>query len=132
MKKLLSLVTLATILTGFSVAQGASLPVEGTWGIVLSDNGITFDMTVKLENQTMTTRNVCTLAGRSLVASVTVPANYDGTTITVLAHGEHNVSENGMNCNVSVQPDRMNYVVNGSSLVLTHDGRPDQFVLQRR
>jgi len=132
MKKLFSLVTLVTVLTAISTAEGAGLPVEGAWGTTFNNNGITFDITMRLENQMMTTTNVCTVAGRSLTASVTVPASYDSATITVLAHGQNEVNENGLNCNVSVQPDRMRYQIVGNTLVLSHEGRPDQFVLNRR
>lgn len=132
MKKLFSLIALVTALTALSTAEGAGLPVEGTWGTTFHDNGISFDLSMKLENQTMTTKNVCSVAGQSLTASVTVPAQYDGATITVLAHGQNEVSENGRTCNVSVQPDRMRYQIVGNTLVLSHEGRPEQFVLHRR
>lgn len=132
MKKLATLVAALTFATAFSVAYGAGLPVEASWGTSLSQNGITFDMTMKLENQQMTTTNVCTFQGQSVIAAVTVPASYDGTSITVLASAERQVSQNGVNCNVSVRPDRMNYVISGNSLILTHEGSPDQFVLTRR
>jgi|GEM_PF-5213148 len=133
MKKLLSLVALVTLLAGVSFAEGASLPVEGSWGTSFQNNGFTFDITMKLQNQQMTTTNVCKAPdGRSAVASVTVPANYDASTITVLGTAEQHVSQNGLDCNVSVKPDRMNYQIAGSALILTHEGQNDQFVLTRR
>jgi hypothetical protein len=132
MKKLFSLIALVTALTALSTAEGAGLPVEGSWGTTFHDNGISFDLSMKLENQTMTTTNVCTMAGRSLSVSVMVPARYDGASITVLAHAQREVSENGLNCTVSVQPDRMLYQIVGNTLVLSHEGRPEQFVLNRR
>jgi hypothetical protein len=132
MKKLITLVAAVTLLTGISLAQGATMPVEGSWGTSITNNGFDFDMTVKLEKQTMTTTNVCSFHGRSAVASVTVPALYDATTITVLASGRQDVNENGVNCNVEVRPDRMNYQVVGRTLILSHDGSPERFVLTRR
>jgi hypothetical protein len=133
MKKMLSLVTLATILTAVSfAADAAPLPVEGSWGTSFQNNGIMFDITMKLENQMITTTNICTVAGQSLTAAVTVPASYDQDSITVLGHGQNEVSENGRNCNVSVRPDRMRYQIIGNRLVLSHDGSPGQFVLIRR
>jgi len=132
MKKLISLVFGLTLATGFSLAYGANLPVEGSWGTTFSQNGFDFDMTMKLENQQMTTTNRCTFQGNTAIVSVTVPAAYDGSTITTQANAEQNVSQNGVNCNVSVRPDRMNYVVSGSSLTLSHDGSPEQITLIRR
>ena len=132
MKKLIALVALVTALTGISFAQGAPLPVEGTWGTTFTNNGFTFDLSITLANQQITTRNVCFLPGHDLTAAVTVPARYDDSSVTILAEGQNHVSDNGMNCDVSVQAGRMNYAIEGASLVLTRDGYPDQVVLERR
>lgn len=132
MKKLITLVCTMALSTALSVAYGAALPVEGSWGTSISQNGFTFEITMKLENQMMTTTNVCTFQGRSAVASVTVPAQYDDRTITVSTNAHHEVSQNGVNCNVSVQPDRMNYQVAGTSLILSHDGSSERMVMTRR
>ena len=132
MKKLAALVFALTLSTAVSAAYGAALPVEGTWGTIMSQNGFTFDMTMKLENQTITTTNKCSFQGAVAVVAVTVPASYDGTSITVLASAEKQEVQNGVECHVSVQPDRMNYVVAGTTLVLSHDGSTDRFSLTRR
>jgi hypothetical protein len=132
MKKLVAFVFALTLSTGFSLAYGAGLPVEGSWGSSFNQNGFTFDITMHLENQSMTTTNKCTFQGNSAIVSVTVPATYDGTSITVMMNAEQHVTQNGVECNVSVRPDRMNYVVSGNSLTLSHDGTPDQMILLRR
>ena len=132
MKKLLALVSTMALSTALSVAYGAGLPVEGSWGTSFNQNGFTFDITMKLENQTMTTTNVCTFQGRSAVASVTVPTQYDDRTITVSANAHQEVNQNGVNCNVTVQPDRVNYQVTGNALILSHDGSSERMVMTRR
>ncbi|MGC5371868.1 hypothetical protein, partial [Klebsiella pneumoniae] len=85
---LAALVITLTLATGFSVAYGANLPVEGAWGITMDQNGFTLDMTMELRNQTITTTNKCTFQGRTATVSVTVPATYDGSSITVQASAE--------------------------------------------
>jgi hypothetical protein len=133
MKKLVSLSFLALTLTGISIAQGAaSQPIEGSWGLQQAQGPLTFDTTFTIQNNAVTITNVCTFEGHSATARVSAPAQYDGATLTVMGSADDNESRDGVNCNVSVKPDRMNYRVVGSRLILTHDGSLDQFVLQRR
>ncbi len=132
MKKLLTIIAASTIITGFSVAQGAPLPIEGNWGMHQSQGPFNFDINFAIQNNTITVTNVCTFQGKTAAAHVSSPAQYDDQTITVTEHAEDHESKDGVNCDISLTPDRMNYQVEGSSLILSHDGSSDQIQLTRK
>jgi hypothetical protein len=132
MKKLFALVALLTFLTAGSIAQGAALPVEGTWGTSFHNNGFDFDMSFTLQNQSITTTNTCSFRGQTLSVSVNVPARYDGSSIQVLGNAQNSVSENGLNCNVSVEADTMNYKIIQNTIVLSRPGQAEEIVFTRR
>lgn len=132
LKKLAVLTILTSALTGFSVAFGAPLPVEGSWGMQQEANGFTFDMTFTIQNNTVSITNVCSFEGHTASAHVSSPAQYDDRTITTLANADDQESRDGVNCNVSIKPDRMSYQVVGSTLILSHDGSAEQVVLSRK
>lgn len=129
MKLILTMIA-ACLVTGTSAYAG--YPVEGTWGMQFQQNGITFDTTFAIHNNSITVTNVCTMNGESASAHVTSPASYDASTITVLTAQQDQESNNGVNCDVSSTPDTMNYKVQGNSLTLSKPGNPQQFILQRR
>jgi hypothetical protein len=136
-KKLAALVILTSALSGFSVAFGAdpvpaARPVEGSWGMQQAANGFTFDMTFTIENNVVSITNLCSFQGHSATAHVSSPAQIDDRTITTIASADDQESRDGVNCNVSIKPDRMNYQVAGSQLILSHDGSPEQIVLSRK
>jgi hypothetical protein len=131
MKKLFALIALITSLTGLSVAQGAA-PIEGRWGMQQSSNGFQFDMTFTIQNNTFMLTNVCTFRGQSAAASVSSPAQYDEDSITVLTSAHSEQSNNGVNCEASLHPDTMNYVVQGNFLIFSKPGHSEQIVLTRR
>lgn len=132
LKKLATLVALVTFATSFSLAHGATQPIEGSWGMRVDQNGFTMDMTFTVANNTLTLQNVCTFQGRSATAHVSAPASYDDRTLTVLGSARDDESQNGVNCNAAIQPDRMNYVVSGNALTFSHDGSSETFTLTRK
>lgn len=110
----------------------AQFPIEGSWGMVQSQGALTFDMTITVRDNSVTLTNVCSLQGRSAQAQAKAPATYDQSSLTILAPAENHQSANGVNCDVSVSPSRMNYVVQGNNLILSQPGSPQQLVLTRR
>lgn len=131
MKKLMSLVALLTLITGFSIAEGAG-PIEGNWYVQMRDNGFTMDMTFGITSSSLTLTNVCSYMGRTSRVQVSVPASYDDRTLTTLGSAEREESSNGLNCRAALSPDRMNYEVSGNTLIFSHDGSSERFVLTRR
>jgi hypothetical protein len=137
MKKMMTLLAFSTLLTGLSLAQGAPAPqphfaIEGDWGMQMEQNGFQLDMTFSIRNNAITLVNVCTLGGNSSTARASSPANYDDRSITVLANAQDDENQNGVDCNVSLRPDRMNYEVRGNQLIFTHDGSAEQLVLTKK
>ena len=132
MKKMISLLAAVLLLTTASIAQGAPEPIEGAWGMQMNQNGFVMDMTFTIGNGALTLQNVCTYMGRSATVRVTAPASWDSRTLTVHGHASGSESQNGVDCNASLRPDRMNYVVNGNTLTLSHDGSPESFTLVRK
>ena len=125
--------TTILLMAGLTTAH-ASYAIEGTWGTQQSQNNIVFDMTFSIHNNTLTVTNDCTMNGQSATARVTSAATYTDSTFTILAAApdqESNPTQT-VNCNVSVQPDTMNYSVNGNQLIFTHDGSDQSFALERK
>ena len=131
MKKMISLLAATLLLTTVSIAQGAE-PIEGAWGMQMNQNGFLMDMTFRIGNGAVTLTNVCTFMGRSASVTVSAPANWDSRTLTVTGNASGSESQNGVDCNASLRPDRMSYSVNGNLLTLSHDGSSESFTLVRK
>jgi hypothetical protein len=131
MKYMLGVLAL-TILAAAVHTANATYPVEGSWGYKTVQNGFTIDMTMTIQNNSVTLENVCTYKGNKASASANSQAQYDDKTLTVLsaAHGENTV--NGLKCEANMQADTLNYVVKGNLLTFTHDGSTQKFVLKRK
>lgn len=99
--------------------------VQGTWGGVppTVSNGITFNLVIRIDANSITNTAVCTLGGHSITASATARAEINPTTIRTLEHAEYTSTENGLNCTASVDVGEVNYSVSGNSLTLTKNGQ---------
>ena len=129
MKKLLTILTLLAI---SNLAIALTPAIEGDWGTQQSANGILFDMTFSIHNNRLTLINVCSMYGQSATAQVTSTVTYDDTNLTIQEAHQDQVSNAGVSCNVSVQPDQLQYVVQGNQLILIKPGSNQSFVLIRR
>jgi hypothetical protein len=129
MNKFLVLALLS--LTGL-VANAQSTAIEGNWGTRQEASGITFDITFSIGKNSVTVTNLCSGFGTSAKAQVTTASMYSDKTITVFEYKQDQKSNGPLDCNVSTQPDTMNYSVQGNQLVFTHDGSPDSIILFRK
>jgi hypothetical protein len=120
----------ALLISGFASAQ--SVGIEGSWGTQQAQNGINFDVTFAINQNSTTITNVCSGFGTSAVAQITVASSYDGHNLNIFEARELTTSNGPLNCNVSARPDQMHYVVQGGFLILSHDGSPEQMVLTRK
>lgn len=123
---------LATLLV--TALAHAAFPIEGAWGTQQTQNGINFDITFVIANNSLTLINICSMNGSTAKAQVTVPATYDFTSMTSLqsAYDEQRSPDLAVDCNVNIQPEKLNYVVQGNSLILTQAGSAQQMILIRR
>jgi hypothetical protein len=128
-------ITLLIATLAFSAFAQAAFPIEGNWAAPQQqDNGFQFEGYFSFANNTLTLTNVCRYQGSVASASVTVPALYDISTLTISnsAQNEQKSPDGKLNCNVSVVPMRLTYQVQGHLLILTQPGSADQFVLRRQ
>lgn len=132
MKKAMCLIA-TLMMSGLSIAQ-AAFPIEGNWGTTLSQGGMQFDMTFTIQNNTITLTNVCSMNGQFATARVSSPAAYDASSITIFNSGsdDQNSADYSVHCNVSIQPERLNYVVQGNLLIFSQNGSPQTFALTRK
>ncbi len=122
----ISLFVLMTTLASFAFANP-----EGRWGVTVQQNGFQFDLVFTIASTQLNLRNTCSGMGQSVSVDVTVPASYTADSIIVHGAAQKQTSQNGLNCEVSLQPGTANYVVNGNQLILK-DSSGEQIVLDRR
>lgn len=116
-----------------SLSQAAAYAIEGNWGAQNTDSGFHFDITFAIQNQRLVLTNVCSYAGRSVAAQVSVAVSYDTSTLTMLESASKSAVDGGLDCHVDVQGgDQMQYQVQGSTLIFTKPGQPGALVLQRK
>lgn len=126
-----AIIFIATLLvSGFAMAQSPA--IEGNWGMQQSMNGINFNVTFSISNNSVTITNVCTGFGTTATVHVTVAASYDDSNLTIHETRQAQESNSGLNCNVGAQQDTMHYSVQGNALTFTHDGSSESFVLMRK
>ena len=114
------------------LAYAQSSTIEGNWGAKQEANGLTFEITFSISKNSVTVTNLCSGFGTSTTAQVTSASTYNDKTITLLETKQDQKSNGPLNCNVSTQPDIMNYSVQGNQLVFTHDGSPDSIILIKK
>lgn len=114
------------------LAYAQSSTIEGNWGAKQESSGLTFEITFSISKNSVTVTNLCSGFGTSTTAQVTSASTYNDKTITVLESKQDQKSNGPLNCNVSTQPDTMNYSVQGNQLVFTHDGSPDSLILIKK
>ncbi len=125
------LILALTALT-FNYASAQSAAIEGNWGAVQQVNGFTFDVTFAISKSSVTLTNVCTGAGTTSTAQISVSSSYTDSTLSFL-EAKQDVRSNGpLNCNVQMQVDTFNYTIQANSLIFTHVGSPQTLVLQRK
>ncbi len=125
---LLALVVLAG--SGLALAQSAD--IEGSWGAQQSDNGFLFDVTFTISHDSTSLTNVCTHDGVSVTAHATVPSSYDGQTLNFLGSAQDHESLNGLNCNIDIHMDSINYSIQGNVMTVSHAGSTETYMLTRR
>lgn len=105
---------------------------EGSWFIRQSSGPVQFEMTFVIQTNQTTLINVCSMHGQSLQVQATAPSSYTANTLTVMGHAQEQKSANGLNCDVSVRPGSMQYIVSGNQLILRDPSSGEQVVLNRK
>jgi len=131
MKKLV-LASALSLLICMSVSAGQG--VYGTWLLPPMQQGaLSFNVSITIEDGSLTMTNVCALNGQSSQAQVKVPSTMAGNFITVLQPGNDHQTRNGVECSINIAPSSMSYSLSPDemNLTLTMAGQP-ALVLHRK
>lgn len=117
--------TLAVLAVGCGGGAPSSTPssqLAGAWNFPqLANGGLTIDTKMTFSDGQLTYAAHCEYGGESLDASVQSRAEYTNDTITVLDSGEQNLSQNGVNCSISLGASDIRYRFEGSQLQFLGD-----------
>ncbi len=128
MKYFSQMILLVISFTAFSAFANP----EGSWFIRHSSGSMNFEMTFVIQANQTTLVNVCSMHGQSLQVQATAPSSYTANTLTVMGHAQQQKSSNGLNCEVSVRPGSMEYVVSGNQLILRDPSSGEQVILNKK
>lgn len=108
----------------FSTSAFASA-IDGTWAFPIVKSGaFSFAAKMTLTDTHVTISNTCTQGTNTVSVSVTVPVEITDTKITSLGSAQDSASSKDLNCDVSVEPTSMDYVlVDPNTLTLSADGQ---------
>jgi hypothetical protein len=116
--------------TDYSVcSRPGNYTLDGNWKVDMAQGGFKMTAYFQFNQDTLNLTNVCTLNGQTAQAKVSTPIMVMGNHIETMGSGQDNENSNGTNCNVSVHPDSMDYSFQGSCLVLSQPGNPQQMIL---
>lgn len=110
---------------GSRVAQ----TLEGDWQSEFEGGGITMHMRFSFDGNNLTLTNICEIQGKQASAYVTVPYLDSGSTFQSLANAHDEESSDGVNCNVSISSQKIQYRFDGGCLVFTDPKAGGSFYL---
>lgn len=125
--------------TDYSQCSGASedQELEGRWTMSMEEeNGLKNTMIIDIRAHSMVLSHHCELLGRQLLVSVQVPSRYDESQLETLGaqqdEDEINEKDFNMNCSVQVEPQKMEYQLQGSCLNLKLGNESGRFVRSKQ
>lgn len=94
--------------------------LNGSWTMPSSTVGnLTQQVVFTFDPDSLTVTGTCTSGAVSLKAKATVTVAYTDTTFTTTSEAKNAVSQNGVNCSVSLAAGTMSYSVKGDVMTLT-------------
>lgn len=112
-------------------AHAADPAIFGRWissRPVFENGGILVKLGFDFKDALADMSTICYYPSKELEAVVTVPVKVEAGKINVLGAGEKKISENGFECNGTVDQGVVDYAVNGNVLKVTAGGQTMDFV----